>query len=58
MADSKKDLQEVRDIVENEGLGYAVQHYMSAESIADPSIAKRWREAKKALDLLEGELFS
>lgn len=36
----KYTLEEVADIVQIEGLGYAIQHYMSGESIEDPELAQ------------------
>lgn len=38
---------------EQEGIGYAVQHYMSGKHIADPECAKLWDEAAAALNKLE-----
>lgn len=46
----KKTTMEVVDVVECEGLGYAVQDYMSADSIEDPGLAAAWQRAKDALD--------
>ncbi len=42
------------DIIENEGVGYAVQHYISGDSFKDPKTAELWNAANKALtDLCE-----
>lgn len=49
----KMGLEQVAGIVENEGLGYAVQHYMSGEDIADKKLAKLWDEAKVLLNEID-----
>lgn len=50
MADkSKMTNEEVAAVVDSEGLGYAIEHYMSADSIEDPVLAARWCAAKEAL---------
>jgi hypothetical protein len=42
------------DIIENEGLDYAVRHYISGDEFKDPETAKRWKLADKTLtDLCE-----
>lgn len=48
--------KEVGDMVESEGLAYAIQHYCSASRIADPNVATKWAVAKIALDNLENYL--
>jgi hypothetical protein len=40
------------DIIENEGLGYAVQCYTSGDDFKDPKTAMLWTEADKALGAL------
>lgn len=40
------------DIIENESLGYAVQHYLGAEHIEDRETAKLWKAADEALGAL------
>ena len=40
------------DIIENEGLGYAVQHYCTGDYFKDPQTAKLWDEASNALNAL------
>lgn len=49
----KKTLDEVRDIVECEGLGYSIMHYMDADDIADPTLRAAWQTARNALVALE-----
>lgn len=46
----KRTKEEVADVVEMEGLGYAVQYYMGPENIEDDELAREWRAAKEALD--------
>lgn len=46
---SKKDNQLIKDIIEEEGLGYAIQHYISSKSIKDPKLAKLWIAAEEAM---------
>lgn len=43
---------EAVDIIENEGLGYAVQHYISGDAFADPKTARLWNDADRALATL------
>jgi hypothetical protein len=50
---AKKSNQQVADIVESVGLGYAVQHYLGASAIKDPKLAALWRTAKETLDAIE-----
>lgn len=56
MTDSKYTIADVADIVESEGLGYAVMDYMSAEKIEDEDLARLWRIAKEALDGIDAIL--
>jgi hypothetical protein len=46
MAEKYSDV-EVKRIVENEGLDYALLHYLSPEQIDNPELKKLWTEAKK-----------
>jgi hypothetical protein len=54
---SKMTIAEVADVVENEGLGYAITGYMSSESIKDKELAELWDKAEDILqqitDILE-----
>lgn len=52
----KYDDFEVRSIVENEGIGYAVLHYMGADRVENPVTAKLWEDAEKALKALSDRL--
>jgi hypothetical protein len=53
MADKKLSNRTVAQIVDNEGIGYAIQHYMSADSIADPELAALWTQANEILSKIE-----
>ena len=55
MSDKYDDF-EVRDIVENEGLDYAVRHYMTADHCENPKTAELWGAAEKALNTLAKHL--
>lgn len=49
-------LQDVAEIVESEGLGYAVTGYMSHESIADKDLKELWKQASEILSKIENIL--
>ena len=38
-------LEEISEIVDNEGLGYAIEFYMGAEEIDDPILSDKWVQA-------------
>lgn len=40
------------DIIENEGLDYAVMHYCSGDEFKDPETRRLWDAADKALEAL------
>lgn len=40
------------DTIENEGLAYAVRHYIDGSCFKDPDTARLWREADAALAAL------
>jgi hypothetical protein len=46
----------VADIVENEGLDYAIQHYIVSESITDPELSQLWEEARTVLNEIDKRL--
>lgn len=50
---SDKDL---RNIIEDEGLDYAVRFYLSEECIEDEDTQKLWRQARIALEKLAAHL--
>lgn len=44
---------ELAGVIECEGLGYAIQHYMGPGSIEDPHVADLWGKAKLLMDEIE-----
>lgn len=54
----KMSLKEVAEVVEMEGLGYAVMDYMSGDSIADKHLADLWDDAKMMLKSIDNYLAS
>jgi hypothetical protein len=44
------------DIIEDEGTGYAVQHYTSGDSFASETTRDLWNAASDALNKLEAHL--
>lgn len=50
--------EQVAEVCENEGIGYAIQDYLSPGNIEDPDLASAVHNAHKAIkeveDLLEG----
>lgn len=53
MAKRKQSVSEIASIVENEGLGYAIQSYISASSIKDEDLADMWERAHELLAEIE-----
>lgn len=55
--DKKYTNEELYWIVQDEGLGYAIQHYLNHESIEDTMLAEKWKQCSKLLteidDILE-----
>lgn len=56
MNKEKYSNKEARDIIESEGVGYAVQHYISGDSFKDKKTAELWNKAEAALNELEEHL--
>jgi len=46
---AKMTIREVGRVCAREGMGYAIQHYMSSRRIEDEQLAKLWQEADEAL---------
>lgn len=42
-------VEEVRYLIEEEGLGYAIESHTGAESIENPTLAEMWRKANEML---------
>jgi hypothetical protein len=49
----KLSISEVADIVECEGLGYAISDYMAADQIGDPRLRDLWELAAGILAEIE-----
>jgi hypothetical protein len=56
MSMDKKTVEEVGVIVGIEGLGYAVQDYLSHIRIEDEKLSLLWKEASDKLDEIENYL--
>lgn len=52
----KYSIDDVARIVRSEGLGYAIQHSISADRIESRRLAELWDEAAALLDNIEGWL--
>lgn len=50
------DLQDVADVINNEGLGYAIHSYLSSERIEDKRLRDAWQRAYEAMNEIEGIL--
>lgn len=46
-------VNDIRDIFEVEGMGYAVQHYISIGSVADDKLQSMLAQAKELLNEIE-----
>ena len=53
---AKKSIEEVANICINEGLGYAIQHYLDSEEIENEELARLWKGASGALNRIEAFL--
>jgi len=51
--ESKMSIEDVKLVIENEGLGYAIQNYMSYNEIEDKKLASMWKKAAKILNNIE-----
>ncbi len=49
----KLSIEDVFDVIEKEGFGYAIQCYLSADRIEDERLKQLWSEAKERLDEIE-----
>ena len=49
-------IDDIRGVVESEGLGYAVQHYLSADSIEDEKLKELWKKAADYLNYIDDYL--
>lgn len=44
-----KTIEEVKDIIIKEGVGYAVEEYLNPDSISDPGLSELWKNAQESL---------
>lgn len=56
MTEIKYSNQELNDIIENEGLCYAITDYINPRDIEDPTTLDLWATAKTAIEYLETHL--
>lgn len=49
---------ELADIIEDEGLGYAVSEYVSADQIEDPTMRALWEHASLTLAAIGSQAFA
>ncbi len=49
----KYKVAEIYDIVEQEGLGYAVHRHVTADRISDPVLSTLWEDATALLEQIE-----
>jgi hypothetical protein len=52
----KNTINDVANIVDSEGLGYAIQSYLSAENIEDEELRTMWEDAATLLNNIEAYL--
>lgn len=52
MSDEKYTNGDVIDRIEQEGIGYAIMHYMDSSHIKDPETVRLWDNASNALSEL------
>lgn len=51
-----KDNFYVATVVEDEGLGYAIQHYMNGDSFEDRELAEMWDKCQELLEAIDKKL--
>lgn len=54
--DEKYSVKDVAYIVDSEGLGYAIMHYLSADRIEDPELRRMWGDAGVLLTKIKAYL--
>lgn len=45
--------EDVGGVISNEGLGYAIQNYLSWKDIEDKQLAKYWKQAAESMNKIE-----
>lgn len=56
MKKEKTTAEDLKIIINGEGIGYAIQNYVGHEDIKDKELARLWKRAKKLLDLIEEKI--
>lgn len=56
MPDHCYSAQQVALMVDTEGLGYCVQHYLGADSIEEGPLQDAWRDAESAMQRIQALL--
>lgn len=54
MAKRKLSISEIAGIIENEGLGYAIESYVNPSQIKDEDLADMWERARELLAEITG----
>jgi hypothetical protein len=49
----KVSVEDVKFIIENEGIGYAIQHYLPYGDIEDNQLSLMWKNAEQILNSIE-----
>ncbi|PLS18965.1 hypothetical protein CVD28_00765 [Bacillus sp. M6-12] len=52
----KMSIEQIANKVENEGLDYVIQHYISPEHIEDEELKELWTQAKDVLGKIQKKL--
>jgi len=53
MSDVKLTVREIRDVIESEGIGYAIKEYLHSSEISDDKLAKMWKKCADLLNQIE-----
>jgi hypothetical protein len=53
LTEEKYTIEQVADIANEEGVDYAIQHYMSGDSIEDPQLAEMWDDCRRLINKIE-----
>lgn len=46
---NRYSIREVADLIYTEGLGYAIEGYLSADRIEDRELARHWKNAQESM---------
>ena len=50
------DVEQLREVVENDGLGYAIQNGVAPEEVEDDDLREKWEQAADLLNEIEEAL--